>query len=131
MGIRSEQLRKKLDSHRPVKKRSKYRLNNKKFWSKRKGESKESRITSKLWGELHHDLPRKILIALITFLMIYFTAQVNQPWSNEIIDFIRRMTTQQPNYSEWFEEVVHETDILDELEILPVFEEENREIFAP
>ncbi|ACB84119.1 hypothetical protein [Natranaerobius thermophilus] len=88
---------------------------------------KEDSFIKKVFWEIHRDLPRKIVLSIIIFLMIYFTYQINQGWSRQVIEFVHRVTTQQPDYSRIVNQIVEDDGVLDEIEILPVIDDDSEE----
>ncbi len=131
MGIWSEQMRKKTrKSSKPQIRRYRSKFANSiDSRSKTKQKQKHNQsIPAKLFWELHRDLPRKVIISVIAILMIYFTSQINQGWSQQVMEFLYRVTTQQPDYTELISEF-QDREFLDEIEILPVINDHEKDIF--
>ncbi|OWZ83924.1 hypothetical protein [Natranaerobius trueperi] len=87
----------------------------------------ELSITSRWIKEMHHDLPRKIVVSILIFLMLYFTSQINQPWSQSIMSFVHRITTQQPDYSQVVRTIKEDYEFYDQFDIVPVIGDDKEE----
>ncbi len=126
MAVQSKKTRRSPLAEKLAKKsKGKVKSGNKRLGKNRYVDQGQSFI---LWilKQTHQDYPRKIVISLFVFLMIYFTTQIDQGWSREVIGFVERMTTEQPNYREVFNQFSegYEEIQFEEWDILPVISEE-------